>query len=82
MRKWSHPAQRNRQGQALPPALTVDGSAQIPNETATSPTNGTVRYQNCPNASAWLPYPQKIAIGSRSISVRRSSMCGDGSSWS
>ena len=39
MRKWSHPAQRNRQGQALPPALTVDGSAQIPNETATSPTN-------------------------------------------
>ena len=28
------------------------------------------------------PYPQKIAIGSRSISVRRSSMCGDGLSWS
>src|SRR6266516_281504 len=27
-------------------------------------------------------YPQKMAIGSRSISVRRSSMCGDGSSWS
>jgi len=44
--------------------------------------NGTVRYQNCPNASAWTGYPQKIAIGSRSISVRRSSMCGDGSSWS
>lgn len=27
-------------------------------------------------------YPQKIAVGSRSISLRRSSIVGDGSSWS
>jgi hypothetical protein len=44
--------------------------------------NGRVGYQNCLNASAWPPYPQKIAVGSRSISRRRSSMCGDGGSWS
>jgi hypothetical protein len=29
-----------------------------------------------------LSYPQKIAVGSRSISVRRSLMLGDGGSWS
>jgi hypothetical protein len=44
--------------------------------------NGTVGYRSCLNASAWPPYPQKIAVGSRSISRRRSSMCGDGGSWS
>ena len=44
--------------------------------------NGAVGYQNCRNASVWLPYPQKIAVGSRSISVRRSLMLGDGGSWS
>jgi tetratricopeptide (TPR) repeat protein len=27
VRKWSQPAQRNRNGQACPPALTLDGSA-------------------------------------------------------
>lgn len=37
MWKWSQPAQRKRNGQAPPPALTLDGSAQTPNGTATSP---------------------------------------------
>ena len=44
--------------------------------------NGTVGYQKCLNASALTGYPQKIAVGSRSISCRRSSMCGDGGSCS
>ena len=30
VRKWSQPAQRNRIGQAPPPAATLDGSAQRP----------------------------------------------------
>jgi hypothetical protein len=30
VRKWSHPTQRNRTGQAPPPACTLDGSLQVP----------------------------------------------------
>ena len=30
VRKWSQPAQRNRTGQAPPPARTLDGSVQLP----------------------------------------------------
>ena len=45
-------------------------------------SNGTVGYQKCLNASSLPSYPQKIAVGSRSISCRRSSMCGDGGSCS
>jgi len=30
VRKWSQPAQRNRTGQAPPPAATLDGSVQRP----------------------------------------------------
>ena len=48
----------------------------------TARTNGTVGYQKCLNASSLPSYPQKIAVGSRSISCRRSSMCGDGGSCS
>ena len=44
--------------------------------------NGTVGYQKCLNASSLPSYPQKIAVWSRSISCRRSSMCGDGGSCS
>jgi hypothetical protein len=44
--------------------------------------SGGLRYHNYPNALAWRPYPQKIAIGSRSISRSRLLMSGDGSSWS
>ena len=47
-----------------------------------SACNGTVGYQKCLNASSLPSYPQKIAVGSRSISCRRSSMCGDGGSCS
>ena len=36
--RWSQPAQRNRYGQPAPPAWALDGSAQAPNGTATSPT--------------------------------------------
>src|SRR5271155_4794437 len=50
---------------------------------STATFNGTVGYQKCLNASSLPSYPQKVAVGSRSISCRRSSMCGDGGgcSW-
>jgi hypothetical protein len=47
-----------------------------------APPSGGLRYHNYRNALAWRPYPQKIAIGSRSISRSRSLISGDGSSWS
>ena len=43
VRKWSQPAQRNRTGQAPPPACTLDGSPQVPYGTATAP----IAYRAC-----------------------------------
>jgi hypothetical protein len=43
VRKWSQPAQRNRTGQAPPPAFTLDGSPQVPYGTATAP----IAYRAC-----------------------------------
>jgi len=39
---------------------------------------GTVSYRRCVNASARTGYPERIAIGSRSISRSRPPMSGDG----
>jgi hypothetical protein len=39
---------------------------------------GTVSYRHCVNVSARTGYPEKIAIGSRSISRSRPPMSGDG----
>jgi hypothetical protein len=50
VRKWSQPAQRNRNGQAWPPAATLEGSAQTPNGTATSPI---ARRACSESSSAW-----------------------------
>lgn len=41
--KWSQPTQRNRRGQAPPPAATLDGSEQMPKGTTTEPTAWRVR---------------------------------------
>ena len=48
MRKWSQPAQRNRTGQAPPPAFTLDGSPQVPYGTATAP----IAYRACSLSSS------------------------------
>jgi hypothetical protein len=37
-RKWPQPTQRNRNGQAPPPTLTLLDAEQTPNGTATAPT--------------------------------------------
>ena len=59
MRKWSQPAQRNRNGQAWPPAVTLDGSAQTPNGTATSPI---ARRACSESSSAWACAPDPVAV--------------------
>jgi hypothetical protein len=68
----------------LPAALAVPGGRGMPPRRLSRrrEPNGGVGCQNYRNASVWPLYPQKIAVGSRSISVRRSSMLGDGWSWS
>src|SRR5579875_1496204 len=61
-------------GQAWPPALTLEGSAQIPNGTATSPT----RRRTCSESSrAWavrqvrLPWRSNCIAATRSTASRR-----------
>jgi hypothetical protein len=67
--------QQARRG-TKPAIATTAASAR-----SSATTNGTVGLElsECLSLAA---YPQKIAVGSRSISCRRSSIRGDGGSWS
>lgn len=58
MRKWSQPTQRNRYGQAPPPAVTLDGSAQVPKGTATWPT---ARRAHSEPSSCWAVRQMRAA---------------------
>ena len=64
--KWSQPAQRNRTGQAPPPAWTLEGSLQVPYGTATCPIAWRARSES---SSAWASRQMRLPCRSKLSAV-------------